>query len=327
MIFAKYKTLILFLISVFSVGNAYALKCVNASDSSVRLEENIGSVAVPNTMDNGVTVWRSENRVMRVQCWKDFSGTQEYAYFYFDPAKASLHPGVRVGVNLGGIDIPDITASFRQQIPNVVIPTCTNTEAYCKANRSVFFDINYYVYIARNGTATGNYSGANTLDVFQIDGVGGLNIAVNSNFRYATTNMNGIRFLSCNANLSVYPSIVDFGRVYIPGLVVPGVVAKDVDFNIDVNKSCTDPMLLTATYSSTSSVYDNNTRALLDGVGLKIKNLNTNEYIGYNNVESFADLRVTNSVSVPFKAELVWLNNNPSTGQINSTLTITAYYN
>ncbi|KFK94087.1 MULTISPECIES: fimbrial protein [unclassified Serratia (in: enterobacteria)] len=330
--FSKYKIIMLLkvlgllLTCVFSIENAYALACANASDGTLRYEENIGSISVPQTLANGTTVWRSENRTMRVQCWKDRpQTTAENVYFYLNPNSATLGSGVHIGVNLGGIDIPDVTNAQKQMVPNVVVPACTGSSDYCKAYYSANFTINYYVYITKNGSnLSGNYSGKNVFDVFQIDGVGGLN-NVAGNFRYAVNNMQGIRFLPCQASL-LSPGTVDFGKINNAPAVV-GAVAKNVGFNVDITKNCTNPMVLTALYSSSSAVYDANTRVLLNGVGLKIKNLETNNYIGYSGVESFTSLGSETSKSIPFSAEVVWLNNKPSPGTFNSTLTITMYYN
>ncbi|QBH97634.1 fimbrial protein [Limnobaculum zhutongyuii] len=327
------RTLLLFCLSMVMMENAYALKCVNAGDQSFKFTENIGSVVVPVTAADGTLIWRSENRTMAIQCWKDYGtgggegSKAEPVYVYFNPAGTSLGQGIQVGMNFGGVNVPDIMSASRITVPGVIVPACSNSESVCKANYSVRFTVSYYVYINKKGVPSGsNYSGPNTLDVFQLDGAGGLNMTPNSNFRYATTNMQGIRFASCEANLSVTPNQVDFGSV----VAVPnstGTMAAEKEFTVNVLKSCNDPFKLTATYSSPSNKLDNNTLSVLEGVGIKIKNLMTGNYIQYSDVENFADLTNTNNVSVPFSAQMFWMNNTPALGNVNTALTITVYYN
>lgn len=53
----------------------------------------------------------------------------------------------------------------------------------------------------------------------------------------------------------------------------------------------------------------------------------TSQYIGFSDIENFADLTSTNTQSIPYSAELVLTSSTPDTGSFNSTLTITVYYN
>lgn len=321
------RMLFLLCLSLFTMENAYALKCMNANDQTFAFVENIGSVAVPVTAPDGTLIWRSENRTMNVTCWKDFGGSAEVPYAYFNPASASLGPGIRVGMNFNGTDVPDIFSAAKLAVPGVTIPTCINTQPWCKANSSTTFTISYYIYIKKLGTPSGsNYAGPNTLDVFQLDGSGGLNVTPNSNYRYSTTNMQGIRFIACEAALSVSPSLIDFGTVGATSASA-NTVAASSNFNVNITKSCNDPVRLTATYSSPTSRLDANTLGVLNGVGVKIKNLTTGNYIQYSNVEDLADLTSVNSASVPYLAQMVWQNSSPALGAFSTTLTITAYYN
>ncbi|UAN50285.1 hypothetical protein KGP26_21465 [Serratia sp. JSRIV002] len=321
------RMLLLLCLSVLTMENAYALKCVNASDQSFSFVENIGSVAVPITAPNGTLIWRSENRTMTITCWKDFGGTTESPYAYFNPASASLGAGIRVGMNFNGTDVPNIFSASKLAVPGVRVPECFNTEAVCKPITSTTFTISYYIYINKYGTPSGsNYSGPNTLAVFQLDGVGGLNITPNSNYRYSTTNMQGIRFTACEAAISVSPSSIDFGTVAATSASA-NTVAASSNFTVNITKSCNDPFKLTASYGSPTNRLDANTLNVLAGVGVKIKNLTTGNYIQYSDVEDLADLTIVNSASVPYLAEMVWQNSTPALGTFSTAVTITAYYN
>lgn len=321
------RTLLLISLSLLTMENAYALKCVNSADQSTKFVENIGSVALPVTAPDGTLIWRSENRTMSVTCWKDQGGVPESPYAYFNPAAASVGPGIRVGMNFMGIDIPDVINAPRIIVPGVTLDRCDSPVSFCQNYKSVTFTISYYIYINKQGTPSGSYySGPGTLAVFQLDGSGGLNVVPDSNYRYSTTNMQGIRFLACEANLAVSPNQVDFGTVAATSAAA-GVVAAERNFTINISKSCNDPVKLTTTYSSPSNKLDTNTLDVATGVGLKIKNLNTGNYIQYSDVEDLADLTSTNTASIPYLAQMVWENTTPALGQFNTAVTITAYYN
>lgn len=61
------------------------------------------------------------------------------------------------------------------------------TSSECKANHSSFYTIDYYVKVRKKGSASGTYQGSDTFNVFQLDGVGGLNVS--GNYRFQITGL------------------------------------------------------------------------------------------------------------------------------------------
>ncbi|MCD4638541.1 fimbrial protein, partial [Proteus mirabilis] len=82
-----------------------------------------------------------------------------------------------------------------------------------------FYTIDYYVKVRKKGSASGTYQGSDTFNVFQLDGVGGLNVS--GNYRFQITGLRKIRFIGCSANINVTPTIIDFGNILLPDTTSP----------------------------------------------------------------------------------------------------------
>ncbi|HGM5490614.1 TPA: hypothetical protein ACKP1B_002246 [Serratia fonticola] len=327
------KLFFILVVGLFTANNAYALACKNATDGSSYLNDALITATVPQTLPNGTVIWRSENRTMTIKCWKD-QGTNgpteaaaENVYTYPNPSWGFAYGyGITVGIVANGQTI-DIN-NYRTIIPGVVVPYCDQSSDWCRDNASVTFTWNYYVYISKVGELIGDhYEGDDFLTVFQIDGVGGLNTTPNSNFRYNIVGMDNIKFINCNAVVSVTPNNIDFGTIVAPKSVQVGQFAKSSNFKATVTKDCNSPFKLTAMYSSPAPKIGVDTLDMGNGLGVKVKNLSTNSYINYGDVNSFADLTTDNSVDVPFLAELSWIKNYANIGVFNSSITITVFYN
>ncbi|MGL5389661.1 MAG: fimbrial protein [Serratia sp. (in: enterobacteria)] len=328
-----FKLLGLLVIGLFTANNAYALACKNATDGNAYLTDNLTSASVPKSAPNGTVIWRSENRTMTVKCWKDQAGNggleaeAENVYTYLNPyASFQRGYGISIGIVANGQTI-DMN-NYRMIIPNVIVPYCNQGADWCRDNASVTFTWNYYVYISKVGDLFGDYYGAdNYLPVFQIDGAGGLNTNPNSNFIYNISGMRNVRFINCNTTVSVTPSDINFGTIVVPENVQVGQLAKSSNFKATVTKDCSSPFKLTAIYSSPADKFGADTLDMRNGLGIKIKNIMTDSYIQYGDINSFADLSVNNSIDIPFAAELSWIKSVAALGVFNSSLTITVYYN
>lgn len=327
------KLVAVLFISFFAATNAYALKCAQSGTGSTSFTENIGSIKVPQNMADGTVIWRSENRTMSVQCWKDRGlnggpdAQAENAFYYINPDNESLGNGIALGIIANGADY-DFASGPRVQVPNVTVPYYNQSESNCKASSSVTFTINYSLYIKKKGTpGVGPYFFYRmSLGVFQIDGSGGLNTTAGGNFKYYVSGLNSIYFIGCNASISVRPSTINFGNIVTP---TPGSTgpAANANFVVNAMRSCDSPFVLTALYASAADKSDNSTLNLGNGLAMKVKNVTANRYIQYAGVESFADLTSSNSVDTPFTAELSWNGATPTQGAFSTAITITVFYN
>lgn len=328
-----FKLLFLLVFWLFTASNAYALICKNSADGSAYVTDNIISATVPQTLPNGTVIWRSGSRTMTVKCWKELGesgatwAAAENVYIYPNPDYSFLPGyGITVGIVANGQTI-DINGS-RVQIPGVIVPYCNQSADWCRDNASVSFTWSYYTYISKVGNLVGDhYSAEDFLTVFQIDGSGGINRTPDSNFRYNLTGMNNIKFINCNATVSVTPNAIDFGTIVAPTNVPVGQLAKSNAFKATVTKDCNSPFKLTAIYSSPATKVGLDTLDMGNGLGMKVKNMKTNSYIQYGDVNDFADLTVDNSMDIQFLAELSWINSAASVGVFNSSITITVFYN
>lgn len=329
--FKKLQLISLLFISLSASNNAFALKCANDANDSASLTDTISSIAVPQTAASGTVIWRSENRTMTVRCWKEGgsgSTPAEAIYAYMNPKNAAIGAGVSVGLVFNGQTMS--TGVTRYLIPNAIVPSCWQSEQTCKYIYPLIFTASYYVYIAvaKPSPASGNYTGADTLSVFQLDGVGGVNATPNYNFNYMLSGLRNIRFIPCEANVSVYPNNIDFGAVVAPtASTTLGSTVKSSNFKATITKSCDSPLKLTAVYSSSAPKIDENTLDLNNGLGLKVKDLNSNNYVKFGDVNDFADMTSSMSLDVPFSGELSWVSQNSTIGEFNTSMTIDVYYN
>ncbi|WP_260515786.1 hypothetical protein [Serratia fonticola] len=309
-------------LSLLMSNPALALRCLSADNGAVVFSENIGSIAVPQSVPEGTVIWRSENRTMRVTCWKDQGGDAENVYLYPNPYAQPLGPGIEYGIILNGNTIN--MAQSKTMLP-IVIPVCNYGAAACQSTYPVNFTFNYTIFITKKGTATGNYTGPDLRDVFQLDGVNGLNI--NSNFSYYNTGLSGIRFIPCSANISISPNNIIFDTVSSFNAVVGQPAAADKIFTATVTKDCPAPFALTAQYTSPSLLADNNNLNLGNGLKLGLVNNNTGQAVDFSNVTPFADMTSVMSATVPFTTKLTYASVNPTLGNYSTSITITVYYN
>lgn len=324
---SRYFYLILILVSsLFTSQQVLALTCVLSTTNSTNFTESIAnSIAIPQSVPDGTIVWRSELRILPVKCYMTGAFSAEAVKAYYNPANIAMPTGITLGANINGVNVDAITSSPTKGVEvGITVPTCSNSTGCSSAG--VTFNTSYYVYAKKSGSRpSGTYPLA-SFKVFQLDGSGGMNNIANSNLVYSVSNLGNIRFIACNATATVSPNIVNFGSI-VANKPVIGNVVKEKNFTITVSKTCSDPVKVSTTYSSVQSIINGNEVDLSNGLSLQIKNLNSGNYIIYNNVESIVDLSSINSVTVPFLAQLKWNKNTAVKGSFNSAVTFTFSYN
>lgn len=321
--YGNIKSALFIIITLMLMTNsALALRCQSADNGSFGFSEPIGSIAVPQSVPDGTVIWRSENRTMNVTCWKDRGGPAENVYLYPNPLRLPLATGIEYGIVLNGNNI-DMNA-YQVALP-IVIPVCNYTEALCKSTYPVNFTFSYNVFIKKKGVTTGYYSGYDIVNVFQLDGSGGLNIG--ENFTYSNSGLTGIRFMPCSASVTVSPSSIVFDTVNTFNAVAGQPAAADKMFTATVVKDCSAPFKLTAQYASSSALADRNNLDLGNGLKLGLINNNTGQAVDFSNVTPFVDMTSVMSATVPFTTKLAYLNTMPTIGNYATSITITVYYN
>jgi hypothetical protein len=314
---------------MFFSKSGFALMCTNSDNGSVLFAETLTSAAVPVSEPDGTLVWRSTLKLLNISCiedWPDKYSKEQSVYAYFNPNNAAVGDGVNIGININGTDFPDIkSVGSKWLLPGVTVPACKS-----KPCNAVNFSLSYYVTIRKSGNkSSGNYSGSDTIDFFQLDGSGGMNSTPNSNYRYRLSGLQNIRFLSCSASLNVIPSVIDFGLVVIPTSPTADSMIKTKEFSINVSRSCTDPFKLTAVYT-TSGTPDND-KVKFNDMYLKLFDATRNKYVSFNgsleDLIDFADLTDNLQITLPYKAELYWQGTKPTAGEYSTTVTVSVFYN
>ncbi|HCB2207741.1 TPA: hypothetical protein MYR09_002787 [Citrobacter farmeri] len=318
------------LIFIFFSTKSMAMLCRNNVDNSALFQETLSKAAVPVSEPDGSLVWRSKIQKLTVRCWDDsWSYQTQGVYAYFNPDNAAIGDGVELGININGVAINDLSkAGQRLQIPGVIVPACNTESSWCQENAYVIFDLSYYISIRKRGNkSSGNYTGSDTLDFFQLDGSGGLNMG-QQNYRYRLSGLQNIRFIGCGATVDVHPTVIDFGAIPIPAVTPAGTLIKSQDFSIDVSRSCNDPFKLTALYTTTSTV--NGQQIEFNNMYLKLKEKLHDYYVDFSDLfdlTDFADLSDLKKVTVPFSAELYWDGTQPTAGNYSVTVTVAIFYN
>jgi len=326
---------------------ALALSCKDAQTESVRRVISLTEDIYVSTGDitPGKLLWRSENFTVSFRCVDDqnYPGG-ESSYFYWDPADmmSQIDPAIAVGITLKSVNYQLIKGQRELAGPGTSPPaTRANCTMYwnnssaprCATPQQV--TVTFSVYIVATGApppASGQVNSQGTYDLFQIDGVGGLNNRPNSNYRAAISGLGRIHFISCNPDIRVRANAgnaIDFGR--IPSSQArAGAIQRSIPFVVEVNMSgpnsgnqCSGRALV-GSFSTSHTVQEGTTILPRNdsGFGIVLSDAATpTTPIAMNTV---VPLGVVNSTTVlhDFVASLKWLSDTPRIGPFHATATI-----
>ncbi len=217
----QYGLLLLALLFGFSPA-AWALDCYkNGATSGAQnaLEQiAITPLAIPADTPIGTKVWESEVINVTAHCGRVQNNVvYENVYFYFNPRGPNLDPASGLAFGL------EVISPVQRDLDNPSARFDTGYTVYRIASQGptwinvpVAFRLYLKTTILPNNIErpiSGNYTGPNVFQVFQFDGVLGVNSVQGTNLRYDLTNLRNIKFLACGADVSVLPENqdVDFG--------------------------------------------------------------------------------------------------------------------
>ncbi|NYT37718.1 fimbrial protein [Allopusillimonas soli] len=324
---------------------ALAVSCKEASTWNARQVIALDQDVYVSTADivPGKLLWRSQNYTVTFRCVDSENyPSGEDVFFYWDPARSltRIHDSIEVGVTYQSIDYRPVYGQQRRIGQGTAPPPrrsyCTmywNRSRADECARSLEVTVTFSVYIKATGMpppSNGQINENGAFDLFQIDGVNGLNSTPNSNYRAAISGLGRIHFIACNPQINVRANggnAVDFGR--IPSNTArPGDIARAVPFSVEVNMSgpnagnqCEGKALVGS--FSTSHPVEDRTVILPEsdsGFGIVLSDA-ANPAIP---MRTAVPLGVVNGsvVQHEFVASLKWLSDHPKIGPFQATATI-----
>jgi type 1 fimbria pilin len=323
------STRALLLTLLLSPATCFALVCKTQGSGETTLHADLGSsVAIPTNVPEGEVVWRSERLELQVECAKDgMAATQEEIFIYINPENRHIGQGIRAGVTLEGIDHLQSSGRIRT---GHFLPVCHEGEANIGACPKVGFNLAFSVFIQKFGPTPPSGVASNLQDyrVLQLDSGAGLNPMPDASLGYQINNLNGLRFVACDAELQVMPESVEFGNVGIQQVAV-GKVIERRPFSLVTRRDCDSPFSLGARFKPVTGhvAGDYLIPAANNGIGIRILNSRDDSVIRYNEPFHLADLLGdTQAASVDFNAELVWQTQTPKAGPFEAEVMVDLFY-
>ena len=343
----RIQTLALTAVLLSAPHAALALSCKDAQTESIRrvITLNEDLYISMGDVTPGKLLWRSENYTVSFRCVDDFNSPNgEDAYLYWDPARtlAQIHPSIEAGITFKSIDHRPIPGGREQAGSGTSLPATTgnctmywNNSSAPQCATSQIVTVTFSAYIKATGAAApanGQITDTGTYDLFQVDGVGGLNSRPDSNYRAAITGLGRIRFIACNPEISVVANggnTIKFGTI-AAHQPQPGTIARSVPFTVAVNMSgphAGDQCHGRALVGSFSTSYPvHNTTAIMpsSNSGFGIVLADADDPATEIAMSTAVPLGVVNSMIVNhnFVASLKWLSTAPQSGPFKASATL-----
>ncbi|MGV8916268.1 MAG: fimbrial protein [Pseudomonas sp.] len=319
----------LLLLFLLSPASALALVCKEQNSGAAQINADLSStVAIPASVPQGTVVWRSERLNIQVECFKDgLQGQAEEVFLYLNPDSLLIGQGIRAGLTLDGVDYLHNSG----RIPTrQILPVCHEGDSNIGACPRISFNLAFSVFIEKFGPTPPSGIGSHLLNyrMFQLDSGVGINPLPGHNLNYVINNLNGLRFIACDAELQIVPETVEFGSIGIQGVKV-GQVIERRPFSLLTSRTCDTPFSLGARFKPVSGVLSGEllVPAANDGVGIRIVNAQSGATIPYNQPFHLADLLVQNpSARADFNAELLWHSATPKAGAFEAEVIVDLFY-
>ncbi len=321
---------VLFLLALlFTPATSFAMICKTqgAGETVVRGDLD-SSVAIPASAPDGDIVWRSERMDLQVECIKDSElSAQEEIFLYLNPDNLNIGQGIRAGLTLAGIDHAQSSGRIST---GQYLPVCHEGAENIGACPKARFNLAFSVFIQKFGPTPHSGIASDLLDyrLFQLDSGKGLNPLPDHSLSYRINNLNGLRFVACDAQLQVVPETLDFGHVGIQQVAV-GKVIERRPFSLVTRRTCDSPFSLGARFKPVSGRLSGDylIPAANDSVGIRILKARDDSVLSYNEPFHLADLLSdTQAATVDFNAELVWQKNNPQAGPFEAEVMVDLFY-
>ncbi|GGK32322.1 major type 1 subunit fimbrin (pilin) [Pseudomonas koreensis] len=325
------------LLLVFSQAS-WAMFCKSLDDGAY-LSEYIGPVSVPDTVPDGTIIWRSKTHVVPAKCWKVHDihfREDDPIYFYGNPAGLNATSwGIEFGLVYKGMTAwdGDWSANPTQGVNTGYIsrgcPSASNDAEMLPCslvNPSVAFQ----VVIRKRGLLPLQRPSQDTYDVFQFDGLYGLNGGPGNpfgNFRFQLSGLQNIVGTACTVDVTVTPEpgIVDFGVIQktVTGLSPPNPTRP---FSLALEKKCSSAINVGATFVTPQQQGDYTILPTADSqFGIQVRDAR-NTLVPINEPFALASFAADVShIDVPFSASVVPLGD-PKVGPFEAIMVVQIVY-
>ena len=318
----------LLLLSLLGPTTGHAMVCKTQGSGETVIHDDLSStVAIPATTPNGEVVWRSERLNVQVECVKDGQqGQQEEIFIYLNPDNLQIGQGIRAGLTLNGVDHLQSTGRIGT---GQFLPICHEGDDNIDACPATRFNLAFSVFIQKSGVTPPSGVASDLLDyrVFQFAGAGGPEPVGGRGLSYTLNNLNGLRFVACDAQLQVMPETVEFGSIGIQQVTVGRVFARQ-PFSLVTNRTCDSPFSLNARWRPVTGTLSGNLLVPVSNRSLGIQIVSARgTVLRYNEPFHLADLTAGDqTASVDFNAELVWNSKNPTAGPFEAEVMVDLFY-
>lgn len=317
---------------------SWALVCKSA-DGGNYLSEYIGPVSVPDTVPDGTIIWRSKTHVVPAECWKVHDihyQEDDPIYFYGNPAGLDATPwGIEFGLMYRQVTSwdGDWSANPTQGVNSGYIsrgcPGAANDADMLACSR-VTPSIAFQVVIRKRGLLPLQRPSQDTYDVFQFDGLYGLNGGPSNpfgNFRFQLSGLQNIVGTACTVDVTVTPEpgIVDFGVIQktATGFSPPNPTKP---FSLALEKKCSSAINIGATFVTASQQGEYNVLPAADSqFGIQVRDAHNN-LVPINEPFPLANFPADVShIDVPFSASVVSLGD-PKVGPFEAIMVVQVIY-
>lgn len=325
------------LLLVFSQAS-WALLCKSENDGNY-LSEYIGPVSVPDTVPDGTIIWRSKTHVVPAKCFKlhdQHFDEDDPIYFYGNPAGLNATAwGIEFGLVYRQVTAwdGDWSSNPTQGVNTGFVsrgcPGATNNAEMlpCSlANPSIAFQ----VVIRKRGLLPLQRPSQDTYDVFQFDGLYGLNGGPsnpNGNFRFQLNGLQNIVGTACTVDVTVTPEpgLVDFGVIQktSTGFSPPNPTKP---FSLALEKRCSTALNIGATLVTANQQGLYNVLPKADSqFGIQVRDAHHN-LVPINEPFPLAVFAASVShIDVPFSASVVALGD-PQVGPFEAVMVVQVIY-
>lgn len=326
-LFSRRSLRAVLLMLLFNPANALAMLCTLQGTGDTQVRGDLGSrVAIPETLADGEVVWRSERYSLMVECARE--GQQAVAqdvFLHLNPDRLEIGQGIRMGVNLDGGDHFSGRIATGQQIP-----VCHEGDSNIGACPRVRFNLGFSLFIQKFGAVPPSGVPVDVPDyrVFELNGESSAPAGRPGSLSYVLDNLTGLRFVACDAQLQVFPEVLEFGALPIRQVVV-GKVFERRPFTLQTQRSCDSPFSLDARFRPVTGQVVDNLLVPANNASLGIRLVRAADALplGYNQLFHLADLLGdVPSQTTEFNAELVWQSTRPIAGPFAAEVMIDLFY-
>ncbi|MBD9634535.1 fimbrial protein [Pseudomonas sp. PDM19] len=316
---------------------SFAMMC-KSLDGGSYLSEYIGPVSVPDTVPDGTIIWRSKTHVVSAKCWKLYDvhfEEDDPIYFYGNPAGMDATGwGIEFGLVYkqqtawDGDWSSNPTQGVNTGFVSRGCPQAAGTgDMSCS---DVYPTIAFQVVIRKRGLLPLQRPSQDTYDVFQFDGLYGLNAGPSNpfgNFRFQLNGLQNIVGTACTVDVTVTPEpgIVDFGVIQktTTGFSPP---QPTKPFSLALEKKCSTPINIGATIVTANQQGTYNILPAADSqFGIQIRD-GHNNLVPINEPFPLANFAAdVTHIDVPFTASLVSLGD-PKVGPFEATAVVEVVY-